>query len=176
MTAGHSKTGSRDSCTQTDKGQDASKPNTPAQSMTLPARLSSPSPVYIPDRLAGQCRTTRTCLSEPHANGVCLHFLAHIFSLLCIQHIHISSLYKDSAFTNFVKTLVFFWTFPAHLCCIDTKKESSLINWNQHLNQCSHRFCQALRRNSISSLWTRPTGNGSRCSNKNVSCTFKIKN
>ncbi|RVE63845.1 hypothetical protein OJAV_G00140410 [Oryzias javanicus] len=52
MTAGHSKTGSRDSCTQTDKGQDASKPNTAAQSMTLPARLSSPSPVYIPDRLA----------------------------------------------------------------------------------------------------------------------------
>ncbi|XP_013875798.1 angiomotin [Austrofundulus limnaeus] len=55
MTTGHSKTGSRDSCTQTDKGQnqDSSKPNTPAlQSMTLPARLSSPSPVYIPDRLA----------------------------------------------------------------------------------------------------------------------------
>ncbi|KAM9348296.1 angiomotin [Symphorus nematophorus] len=55
MTAGHSKTGSRDSCTQTDKGQsqDTSKPSTPAlQSMTLPARLSSPSPVYIPDRLA----------------------------------------------------------------------------------------------------------------------------
>ncbi|KAM3869608.1 angiomotin [Diretmus argenteus] len=53
MTAGHSKTGSRDSCTQTDKGQEASKPSTPAlQSMTLPARLSSPSPVYIPDRLA----------------------------------------------------------------------------------------------------------------------------
>uniref|UniRef100_A0AAQ5WZC1 Angiomotin C-terminal domain-containing protein n=1 Tax=Amphiprion ocellaris TaxID=80972 RepID=A0AAQ5WZC1_AMPOC len=57
MTAGHSKTGSRDSCTQTDKGQgqDTSKPSTPAlQSMTLPARLSSPSPVYIPDRIAGQ--------------------------------------------------------------------------------------------------------------------------
>lgn len=57
MTAGHSKTGSRDSCTQTEKGQnqDSSKPSTPAlQSMTLPARLSSPSPVYIPDRLAGQ--------------------------------------------------------------------------------------------------------------------------
>ncbi|KAM9384546.1 angiomotin isoform 2-T3 [Pholidichthys leucotaenia] len=55
MTAGHSKTGSRDSCTQTDKGQsqDSSKPSTPAlQSMTLPARLSSPSPVYIPDRIA----------------------------------------------------------------------------------------------------------------------------
>lgn len=55
MTAGHSKTGSRDSCTQTDKNQnqDSSKPSTPAlQSMTLPARLSSPSPVYIPDRLA----------------------------------------------------------------------------------------------------------------------------
>uniref|UniRef100_A0A3Q1G0E1 Angiomotin n=2 Tax=Acanthochromis polyacanthus TaxID=80966 RepID=A0A3Q1G0E1_9TELE len=55
MTAGHSKTGSRDSCTQTDKGQgqDTSKPSTPAlQSMTLPARLSSPSPVYIPDRIA----------------------------------------------------------------------------------------------------------------------------
>ncbi|KAF3706830.1 Angiomotin [Channa argus] len=55
MTAGHSKTGSRDSCTQTEKGQsqDISKPSTPAlQSMTLPARLSSPSPIYIPDRLA----------------------------------------------------------------------------------------------------------------------------
>ncbi|XP_010782000.1 angiomotin-like [Notothenia coriiceps] len=59
MNAGHSKTGSRDSCTQTDKGQsqDNSKPSTPAaQSMTLPARLSSPSPVYIPDRLAGQLK------------------------------------------------------------------------------------------------------------------------
>lgn len=71
MTAGHSKTGSRDSCTQTDKGQtgDSSKASPPAlhspvlpspqsyqstalQSMTLPARLSSPSPVYIPDRIA----------------------------------------------------------------------------------------------------------------------------
>ncbi|CAK6977307.1 angiomotin [Scomber scombrus] len=55
MTAGHSKSGSRDSCTQTEKGQsqDTSKPSTPAlQSMTLPARLSSPSPVYIPDRIA----------------------------------------------------------------------------------------------------------------------------
>ncbi|XP_041657852.1 angiomotin isoform X2 [Cheilinus undulatus] len=54
MTAGHSKTGSRDSCTQTEKGQgqESSKASTPAlQSMTLPARLSSPSPVYIPDRL-----------------------------------------------------------------------------------------------------------------------------
>ncbi|XP_061596255.1 angiomotin isoform X1 [Cololabis saira] len=55
LTAGHSKTGSRDSCTQTDKGQsqDTGKPTTPAvQSMTLPARLSNPSPVYIPDRFA----------------------------------------------------------------------------------------------------------------------------
>ncbi|MEQ2233831.1 hypothetical protein ILYODFUR_025826 [Ilyodon furcidens] len=55
MTTGHSKTGSRDSCTQTDKGQsqEASKPSPlTMQSMTLPARLSSPSPVYIPDRLA----------------------------------------------------------------------------------------------------------------------------
>lgn len=66
MTAGHSKTGSRDSCTQTDKGQavEGSKASPPAlsspqsyqssalQSMTLPARLSSPSPVYIPDRIA----------------------------------------------------------------------------------------------------------------------------
>ncbi|XP_029028670.1 angiomotin isoform X2 [Betta splendens] len=55
MTAGHSKTGSRDSCTQTDKGQsqEISKPSTPAlQSMTLPARLSNPSPIYIPDRIA----------------------------------------------------------------------------------------------------------------------------
>nr|XP_040037055.1 angiomotin isoform X3 [Gasterosteus aculeatus aculeatus] len=48
MTAGHSKTGSRDSCTQTEKGQsqDTSK------SMTLPACLFSSSPVYIPDRIA----------------------------------------------------------------------------------------------------------------------------
>lgn len=56
MTTGHSKTGSKDSYTQTEKGQsqDSSKPSTPAlQSMTLPARLSSPSPVYIPDRFAG---------------------------------------------------------------------------------------------------------------------------
>nr|XP_046266056.1 angiomotin isoform X2 [Scatophagus argus]XP_046266057.1 angiomotin isoform X2 [Scatophagus argus]XP_046266058.1 angiomotin isoform X2 [Scatophagus argus] len=55
MAAGHSKTGSRDSYTQTEKApsQDTSKPSTPAlQSMTLPARLSSPSPIYIPDRLA----------------------------------------------------------------------------------------------------------------------------
>lgn len=63
LAAAHSKTGSRDSCTQTDKAhshshshnhnQDPSKPSTPAlQSMTLPARLSSPSPVYIPDRIA----------------------------------------------------------------------------------------------------------------------------
>ncbi|XP_056297268.1 angiomotin isoform X3 [Pseudoliparis swirei] len=52
---GHSKTGSRDSCTQTEKGQsqDTSKPSTPGlQSMMLPARLFSPSPVYIPDRIA----------------------------------------------------------------------------------------------------------------------------
>ncbi|XP_054481288.1 angiomotin [Anoplopoma fimbria] len=55
LTAGHSKTGSRDSFTQTEKGQsqDTSKPSTPGlQSMTLPARLFSPSPVYIPDRIA----------------------------------------------------------------------------------------------------------------------------
>nr|XP_057943983.1 angiomotin [Doryrhamphus excisus] len=53
VAAVHSKTGSRDSCTQTDKNQnqDTSKPGTPAlQSMTLPSRLSSPSPNYIPDR------------------------------------------------------------------------------------------------------------------------------
>lgn len=63
MTAGHSKTGSRDSCTQTEKGQsqESSKPSTPAlQSMTLPARLSSPSPVYIPDRIAGQSEPGRS--------------------------------------------------------------------------------------------------------------------
>lgn len=48
MAAGHSKTGSRDSCTQT--GQEASKTSA-LQSMTLPARLST-SPVYIPDRMA----------------------------------------------------------------------------------------------------------------------------
>ncbi|CAG5870148.1 unnamed protein product [Menidia menidia] len=53
MTAGHSKTGSRDSCMQTDKGPDASKTNIPAPpSTTLPPLLSSPSPAYIPDRLA----------------------------------------------------------------------------------------------------------------------------
>nr|XP_020477391.1 angiomotin-like [Monopterus albus] len=52
MTTGHSKTGSRDSCTQTEKSQETSKPSTPAlQSMTLPTRLSSPSPIYIPDRI-----------------------------------------------------------------------------------------------------------------------------
>lgn len=75
MTAGHSKTGSRDSCTQTDKGQAHAPALTPTpapaqenyksstsalhsmapglQSMTLPARLGT-SPVYIPDRLAGK--------------------------------------------------------------------------------------------------------------------------
>ncbi|KAL6118955.1 amot [Pungitius sinensis] len=55
MTTGHSKTSSRDSCTQTEKGQgqDTSKLSTPVlQSMTLPACLFSPSPVYIPDRIA----------------------------------------------------------------------------------------------------------------------------
>ncbi|XP_056118162.1 angiomotin isoform X2 [Rhinichthys klamathensis goyatoka] len=51
--ATHSKTGSRDSCTQTEKGQEASKPSTPAlQSVPGPSRISSPSPVYIPDRIA----------------------------------------------------------------------------------------------------------------------------
>ncbi|KAM8897671.1 angiomotin isoform 4-T4 [Spinachia spinachia] len=55
MTTGHSKTCSRDSCTQTEKGQsqDTSKPSTPGlHSMTLPAYLFSPSPVYIPDHIA----------------------------------------------------------------------------------------------------------------------------
>ncbi|XP_061606802.1 angiomotin isoform X2 [Phyllopteryx taeniolatus] len=55
ITAVHSKTGSRDSCTQTDKNQsqDTSKPGTPAlQNMMVPSRLSSPSPVYIPERVA----------------------------------------------------------------------------------------------------------------------------
>ncbi|XP_077403605.1 angiomotin [Vanacampus margaritifer] len=49
----HSKTGSRDSCTQTDKNpsQDTSKPGTPAlQSMMVPNRLSNPSPLYNPER------------------------------------------------------------------------------------------------------------------------------
>ncbi|XP_061659419.1 angiomotin isoform X2 [Syngnathoides biaculeatus] len=53
MTAVHSKTGSRDSSTQTDKNQsqDTSKPGTPAlQNMMVPSRLSSPSPVCIPER------------------------------------------------------------------------------------------------------------------------------
>lgn len=66
MTTGHSKTGSKDSYTQTEKGpgQDSSKPSTPAlQSMTLPTRLSSPSPVYIPDRFAG-LSTPTFCLFE----------------------------------------------------------------------------------------------------------------
>ncbi|XP_051903180.1 angiomotin [Hippocampus zosterae] len=52
-TAVHSKTGSRDSCTQTDKNQsqDTSKPGTPAlQSMMMPNRLSSTSPLYITER------------------------------------------------------------------------------------------------------------------------------
>ncbi|XP_053504044.1 angiomotin isoform X3 [Ictalurus furcatus] len=49
----HSKTGSRDSCTQTDKSQESSKPSTPAlQSVAANNRISSPSPVYIPDRIA----------------------------------------------------------------------------------------------------------------------------
>lgn len=70
MTTGHSKTGSKDSYTQTEKGQsqsqDTSKPSTPAlQSMTLPARLSSPSPVYIPDRFAGLFRRTLQFLQRP---------------------------------------------------------------------------------------------------------------
>lgn len=59
--ATHSKTGSRDSCTQTEKGQEASKPSTPStpalQSVPGPSRISSPSPVYIPDRIAGTART-----------------------------------------------------------------------------------------------------------------------
>lgn len=51
--ATHSKTGSRDSCTQTEKSQENSKPSTPAlQSVPGPSRISSPSPVYIPDRIA----------------------------------------------------------------------------------------------------------------------------
>uniref|UniRef100_A0A3B5LWH2 Angiomotin C-terminal domain-containing protein n=1 Tax=Xiphophorus couchianus TaxID=32473 RepID=A0A3B5LWH2_9TELE len=74
MTTGHSKTGSRDSCTQTDKGQsqEASKPSPSVlQSMTLPARLSSPSPVYIPDRLAvpvfHSSTFERRFLVQPHS-------------------------------------------------------------------------------------------------------------
>lgn len=51
--AAHSKTGSRDSCTQTDKSQETSKPSTPAfQNVAASNRISSPSPVYIPDRIA----------------------------------------------------------------------------------------------------------------------------
>lgn len=70
MTTGHSKTGSKDSYTQTEKGQsqnqDSSKPSTPAlQSMTLPARLSSPSPVYIPDRFAGEFQLILQLLKTP---------------------------------------------------------------------------------------------------------------
>ncbi|XP_035383357.1 angiomotin isoform X2 [Electrophorus electricus] len=53
LAATHSKTGSRDSCTQTDKNQEMSKPSTPAlQSVAASNRISSPSPVYIPDRIA----------------------------------------------------------------------------------------------------------------------------
>ncbi|XP_057677196.1 angiomotin isoform X2 [Corythoichthys intestinalis] len=54
-TAFHSKTGSRDSSTQIDKNpsQDTSKPGTPAlQSMMVPSQVSSPSPVYFPERVA----------------------------------------------------------------------------------------------------------------------------
>ncbi|XP_072562881.1 angiomotin isoform X1 [Paramormyrops kingsleyae] len=60
MVAGHSKTGSRDSCTQTDKGQESGKaagagaaPASATLPSTLaPTRITSPSPVYIPDRIA----------------------------------------------------------------------------------------------------------------------------
>ncbi|XP_066570894.1 angiomotin isoform X2 [Amia ocellicauda] len=51
MMSGHSKSGSRDSSTQTDKGNEASKPTTPALPM-VQQRLTCPSPVYIPDRIA----------------------------------------------------------------------------------------------------------------------------
>ncbi|KAL2094409.1 hypothetical protein ACEWY4_009128 [Coilia grayii] len=53
LPSSHSKTGSRDSCTQTDKGQEASKPSTPAlPALPTQSRITSPSPVYIPDRIA----------------------------------------------------------------------------------------------------------------------------
>uniref|UniRef100_A0A3B1K5D3 Angiomotin n=2 Tax=Astyanax mexicanus TaxID=7994 RepID=A0A3B1K5D3_ASTMX len=50
--ATHSKTGSRDSCTQTDKNQETSKPSTPLLQSIANNRITSPSPVYIPDRIA----------------------------------------------------------------------------------------------------------------------------
>ncbi|XP_029113914.1 angiomotin isoform X2 [Scleropages formosus] len=52
MTSGHSKTGSRDSCTQTDKGQESSKSSAATTVPSAPSRITSPSPVYIPDRIA----------------------------------------------------------------------------------------------------------------------------
>ncbi|XP_028838688.1 angiomotin isoform X3 [Denticeps clupeoides] len=53
LPSSHSKTGSRDSCTQTEKGQESSKASTPAlPSLPVQSRITSPSPVYIPDRIA----------------------------------------------------------------------------------------------------------------------------
>lgn len=89
MTAGHSKTDSRDSYTQTEKGQsqESSKSSVPAlQSMTLPARLSSTSPVYIPDRLAGS-------LASPHRSPFCntslLLLLLYVQSDVPLKYIYI---------------------------------------------------------------------------------------
>uniref|UniRef100_A0A3B5LS36 Angiomotin C-terminal domain-containing protein n=1 Tax=Xiphophorus couchianus TaxID=32473 RepID=A0A3B5LS36_9TELE len=100
MTTGHSKTGSRDSCTQTDKGQsqEASKPSPSVlQSMTLPARLSSPSPVYIPDRLAGQL-TWLTSLNrfslfilKPLSDLYCVLVFCHLCVEVPVFHSTLSS-------------------------------------------------------------------------------------
>uniref|UniRef100_A0A669EIC8 Angiomotin n=1 Tax=Oreochromis niloticus TaxID=8128 RepID=A0A669EIC8_ORENI len=121
MTAGHSKTGSRDSYTQTDKGhsQDTSKPSTPAlQSMTLPARLSSPSPVYIPDRIAGQplCdRHTASCIlpskqKSVHMNPEPAAPLTLIYNPLCylIDQINIPEVYLTSCCTLISDPVIFF--------------------------------------------------------------------
>ncbi|XP_058857120.1 angiomotin-like isoform X2 [Acipenser ruthenus] len=53
MMSAHSKTGSRDSCTQTDKGSEQSKPTSSLALLPVQSRLASPSPVYIPDRIDG---------------------------------------------------------------------------------------------------------------------------
>ncbi|XP_041111556.1 angiomotin-like isoform X3 [Polyodon spathula] len=53
MMSAHSKTGSRDSCTQTDKGSEQSKPTPSLALPPVQSRLASPSPAYIPDRIDG---------------------------------------------------------------------------------------------------------------------------
>lgn len=79
----HSKTGSRDSCTQTEKGQETSKPSTPAlQSVPGPSRISSPSPVYIPDRIAGTHH--KHTYNTPSTWCLSLKFIFTVYVYLCI--------------------------------------------------------------------------------------------